>query len=288
VQSRDPRTPATGPGEHLGRLVAPRARQHGQKPFVTFSDAASGERTELGWATFENWTAKAANLLVEELELEPGDVLATDLGTHWTALVLQVAAWRAGVTVALPGAAGRADAVAFREDAGGALRDSAAPALVVGTGMAARMVGDPGSALPFAEEVLAFPDDFPDHAGGPDEPVLLTPGGARSSEDLTWQARALAGRAGLADAGRYLSAVPTDSEVGVVAAAVLALTTGSGVVLVARARGEGLAALARSERATALLLPSDLLGEVEAALSEDPEDDRPAVLDLGPAGGAAQ
>jgi uncharacterized protein (TIGR03089 family) len=272
VQSSDPRSHADIPIGHLGRLIAARAVTQGQRPFLTFTDGASGERTELGYGTFENWTAKAANLLVEELELTPGDVLVTDLGTHWTALVLQVAAWRAGVVVALPGAAGpgspgtggagpgspgtgAADARAYREGKEGP-RDGSVPNLVVGTGMAGRMVGDPGEAIPFGEEVLAFPDDFADHAGDPDEPVLLAPGGALSSADLLGGAARLATSAGLEAGGRYLSTVPADTAAGVLAGPVLALATGGGVVLATATAPEGLGRLAESERATALLVPA--------------------------------
>ena len=53
------------------------------RPLVTFYDHASGERTELSVATYANWVAKTASLLVDELDLERGQVLRVDLPTHW-------------------------------------------------------------------------------------------------------------------------------------------------------------------------------------------------------------
>jgi uncharacterized protein (TIGR03089 family) len=250
VHSRGTHSRQGGPSGHLGGLVLRRAREHGQRPFVTFVNGGSGERTELGCATFENWTAKAANLLVEELDLEPGTLLATALGTHWTALVLQVAAWRVGLVVGLPGSDGTPAAGAFREGEPA----PAEPAVVVGTGMAARLVGDPGTALPFAEEVLAFPDEFADHPGEDAEVVLAAADGVRTSADLLAEAAALAERAGLAPGDRWVSTVPTDTVGGVVAGPVLALHLGGGLVL---ATGEvDLPRLAEQERAVAVLVPA--------------------------------
>lgn len=254
---------------HLGRLVMAGARLRGQRPFVTFVDETTGERTELGWASLENWSAKAANLLVEELVLGPGDVLATDLGTHWTSLVLLVAAWRAGVILALPGAGAGASAWAVHE---GAPRPEG-PHLVTGRGMGGRMAGDPEPGLGFAEEVLAYPDLFDDHAGDADDPALLVPSAqgpvARSHRDLLQAARGLSERAGLRAGDRHLSAVPVDVEHGAVAAGALVLGLAGGVVLARGASPARLAGLAADERCRALVLDRS---------SEHPSTDLPVVV----------
>ena len=49
-----------------------------------------------------NWTAKAANLLVDELDVEPGDVVVLALPPHWRALYWALAAWSAGAVVVVP------------------------------------------------------------------------------------------------------------------------------------------------------------------------------------------
>src|SRR5262249_10238292 len=69
------------------------------RPLVTFYDDATGERIELSATTFGNWVAKTANLLVDELDAEPGDRIALDLPPHWQTAVWLFAAWSAGLHV---------------------------------------------------------------------------------------------------------------------------------------------------------------------------------------------
>jgi uncharacterized protein (TIGR03089 family) len=239
---------------HLGGLVRAVARAHGQRPFVTFTDGATGERTELGCATFENWAAKAANLLVEDLGLAPGDVLGVDLGSHWTTMVIHAAAWRAGVVLALPGA--WADAAAFAVREGSELCDEAAtgPRLVVGAGFGGRLTGPAGEAIPFGEEVLGFPDDFDDVVAGADAPALrVAPGDDRSHAALLGAAVDLAAEVGLRPGDRWASTVAAEDAEGLVAGLVLALGLGGGLVLVRSTEPDDLAALAGSERCSAVL-----------------------------------
>lgn len=58
-----------------------------------------GERIELSGAVLVNWVSKTTNLLVEELDAEPGTVVATDLPPHWRTLVWALSAWQAGAEV---------------------------------------------------------------------------------------------------------------------------------------------------------------------------------------------
>lgn len=80
-------------------LLAARLRSSPAQPLVTAYDDETGERTELSATTYANWVSKTANLLVEELDLEPGDVLLLDLPPHWLVPVFIGAAWTAGVVV---------------------------------------------------------------------------------------------------------------------------------------------------------------------------------------------
>lgn len=93
------------PMDDLAELLRDRLRAGGQRPLLTFVDGATGERTELGHATFENWTAKAANLLVDEHGVAPGSRVGLRLPDHWTTAVAAVATWRVGAAV-VPGDAG--------------------------------------------------------------------------------------------------------------------------------------------------------------------------------------
>lgn len=73
-------------------------------PRVTFYErtpgATQGERIELSGKVLLNWASKAANLLVEEFDVEPGSVVGVDLPlTHWRAVYWMLASWGAGATV---------------------------------------------------------------------------------------------------------------------------------------------------------------------------------------------
>ncbi|MBO9523838.1 MAG: TIGR03089 family protein [Nocardioidaceae bacterium] len=80
-------------------LQARLARDPGS-PFLTFYDDASGERTELSVTTYANWVSKSANLLADELMLDPGDAISIDLPPHWLGAVFLGATAAAGVEIA--------------------------------------------------------------------------------------------------------------------------------------------------------------------------------------------
>lgn len=65
-------------------------------PFLTFYDDATGERTELSYATTDNWVAKTANLIRDGLGAQPGDGVAVLLPPHWQTVVVTFAVWAAG------------------------------------------------------------------------------------------------------------------------------------------------------------------------------------------------
>ena len=69
------------------------------KPFLTYYDDDTGERTELSSATFANWVAKTANFLRDDRGVRPGDTVGLDLPDHWLTVILAFAAWRAGAHV---------------------------------------------------------------------------------------------------------------------------------------------------------------------------------------------
>lgn len=64
-----------------------------------------GGRVELSGRVLENWVAKTANLLVDDLGLMPGDHVLVDASLHWRTAVVIAAAWRLGAVVVLSGAA---------------------------------------------------------------------------------------------------------------------------------------------------------------------------------------
>jgi uncharacterized protein (TIGR03089 family) len=78
------------------RLLTSALRADPSGPFLTFYDDATGERIELSLTSLENWVAKTANLLVDELDLEPGEPVAVDLPPHWQTAVIVLAIGVAG------------------------------------------------------------------------------------------------------------------------------------------------------------------------------------------------
>ena len=69
------------------------------RPFVTYYDVVTGERTELSGTTTANWVAKTANLLVDELDAECATAIEIALPTHWLRTVWILATWAVGGTI---------------------------------------------------------------------------------------------------------------------------------------------------------------------------------------------
>lgn len=77
----------------VGSLGAP------AQPFITYYDAATGERVELSATTTANWVAKTSNFLVDDLDAEPGTRLRLAVPTHWESLVWILSAWNVGAVL---------------------------------------------------------------------------------------------------------------------------------------------------------------------------------------------
>lgn len=93
-------------------------RADATRPRITCYDDRTGERIELSAKVLANWVAKAANLLTEEFDAEPGTRVALALPPHWRTLYWALAVWRTGATVVLspPGAVTGADVVVTTAD----------------------------------------------------------------------------------------------------------------------------------------------------------------------------
>ena len=93
----------------MSELIAARlrhwVRDQGASPLLTYYDPERGERVELSGVSAANWVAKTSNLLVDELDVEPGDAveltLAQDRPGHWVSLVWMLACWQVGAVVSL-------------------------------------------------------------------------------------------------------------------------------------------------------------------------------------------
>ncbi|MCD0451178.1 TIGR03089 family protein [Actinocorallia sp. API 0066] len=140
-------------------------RGSAQRPLVTFYDDARGERVEFSRRTFDNWTAKTANLLVAGLDAQPGGKVVIDLPLHWQTAVWIFAAWWAGQEVVLGRAAVRAEeGLWVTDDPRGAPEW---PDEVVGLSLdalGAPLKDAPAWVTDYAVEVRAYGDRFAPYA----------------------------------------------------------------------------------------------------------------------------
>lgn len=140
-----------------------------------------GGRVELSGRVMENWVAKTANLLVDDLGLIPGDRILLDPSVHWRTAVVAVGAWRVGATVVLadsPTDEGTDTALAVTMAPEALASPGARAEPGFGTGSSDLMVlahpalamqletGQlPDGAIDFCAEIRAHADHYPD-AGG--------------------------------------------------------------------------------------------------------------------------
>lgn len=139
------------------------------------------ERVEFSGRVLENWVAKTANYLVDELDGEPCTVVALDLPLHWRSMVWLLATWAVGATAVTTGAANTIPAtaqvphiVATSDPAAAQLQlagQSPAPLVVAVAlpALAMRWAGElPPRTLDYSGDVRAHADVFfPDQQPSP-------------------------------------------------------------------------------------------------------------------------
>jgi uncharacterized protein (TIGR03089 family) len=239
---------AGGAFQSFAALAERQPGRYGDKPFLTWYDDARGQRVELSYKTFDNWVAKVANLLVDELDAGPGDRVAAVLVDHWQTAVVLAASWRAGAGVvavdpdagaaALAEALGGGVAAAFvREErvAEAAAVLAAGTALVALTAdLAGRSDHDLGAALNFTRVVPSMGDLFTAPADPEGDALRVVPAdGVATMGDLLGEAARLAGATGLGERDRVLSGLPLLTPVGAAAGLLAPFGSGAGVVLAA-------------------------------------------------------
>lgn len=69
------------------------------RPFVTFYDESTGERSELSVRSLANWVAKTHHLLGDELGLGRGDTAQLALPAHWISVPIVLGCLSAGLTL---------------------------------------------------------------------------------------------------------------------------------------------------------------------------------------------
>ena len=218
------------------------------RPLITFYDDATGERVELSAITAANWAAKAANLLRDECDVEPGTPVAVLLPAHWqTATVLLAGGGCGAEGGAEPAAAEWVLCDADRMD----LALAAAPAGgVVALSLDAFGAGIPGlpaGVVDFAPEVRLHGDDFVPDAPVPDTAAALA--GGTVSEVLA-DARSRAAALGIGPDARVLSTLDWTTLDGVGDGLLAVLAAGASLVQCRNADPAALDRRATAERAT--------------------------------------
>ncbi|MDI2132249.1 TIGR03089 family protein [Yinghuangia seranimata] len=173
-----PETPST--------LFQAALRSDATRPFTTFHDDATSERVELSVATFDNWVAKTANLIQDELAAEPGERVALLLPAHWQTQVWLMACWSVGLVVVPGGDPAGADLVVSGPDTLAAALDCEGQRVALSLRpMGARFAEPPAGFLDYAAEVAGHGDRFvPYAAPRPTDPALELGGRTYSGADV--------------------------------------------------------------------------------------------------------
>lgn len=181
-----PTAPARLPGDVAALLTA--LKREPGRPRLTWY-GPDGERVELSGHVLDNWVAKTANLLVEELDVGPGSTVALDLPVHWRTAVWALAAWRVGAGVVLGG--DQPVDVVVTDHPGDGSRSADAVVGVELSALARRFAGGlPAGAIDAASAVMTYADVL--GWAPPTDPaaVALPPDGPRFADLI---ARAAAG-----------------------------------------------------------------------------------------------
>jgi uncharacterized protein (TIGR03089 family) len=209
------------------------------RPFVTFYDEGSGERTELSVRSLANWVAKTHFLLTDELALDVGDRAYVDLPVHWIAVPVLLGCWTAGLQVVTdPDGA----AVAF---AAGTLASGPADTYAVALDSAARGFGvsPPSGTTDYVAAVRPQPDAWTTvhPPASPGDPAL----DGVSRADVVARAQARAGELGVAAGARVLTSRDDWLD-----ALVVPLAVAGSLVIVRNAGADVIARRAEQERVT--------------------------------------
>jgi uncharacterized protein (TIGR03089 family) len=229
-------------------------RDDAGRPLVTFYDLATGERVELSVATFDNWVAKIANLLADDLGREPGDRIAVHLPPHWQSTVVIVGAWRAGLVLELSGATADVTVVGPAPPPGA---DTSSGDVLM---YSLRPLGGPvleplpDGWLDFAVEVPPQPDVVIQPADVvPVAAASVSLSGPLSHGELLAQATTAASDLGLPTHGRLITDANPARASGLVPAFAAPLVVGGSVVIVANASADQRARIAEQEHAATAL-----------------------------------
>ncbi|GAA1971021.1 TIGR03089 family protein [Catenulispora subtropica] len=206
------------------------------RPFLTYYDDHTGERVELSYATTDNWVAKTANLIQDELALAPGDEVAILLPTHWQTPIWLLACWAAGVVASVgedPAAVERAAAVVAGPDSLGEALACRGERIA----LALRPLGAPFQQVPegftdYAAVAPSQPDAFTPYSPvEADAPALIADGQSWTQGEMVKDAVDAAARWNLTAGSRVLAGCGFASRPEIRAALTSELAAGASLVL---------------------------------------------------------
>jgi uncharacterized protein (TIGR03089 family) len=216
------------------------------RPFVTYYDEASGERSELSAKSLANWVAKTHHLLTDELGLGVGDRALIALPLHWISVPALLGCLTAGLALVPSGDADVAFVAPETLAAAGGACDvyAIAPSsAAVGFGGSA-----PAPALDYVTAVRPQEDKWPSvhMPATPDDPCL--PGRSRG------EVATRASDTGLAAGARVLATGTWTSVDDWIETLLAPIAVGGSLVVVANCADEAvLERRAQQERVTARL-----------------------------------
>lgn len=201
-------------------------------PMLTFRDLETGERMELSAASLGNAVAKTAGLLRDELDVEPGALVAVDLPLHWQRVVWLGACAATGAIFSPDSSASGADVLVTHRshlDQASGARETVIVSLAP-FGLPEQGETPPG-VIDAAVAMRSHPDTFvPYDVPEPSWPLLRTGDITLSQSDVMDRARSTLAARGVRGHERF-AVIDPDPE-----ADALALTgplvTGSAVLLV--------------------------------------------------------
>ena len=220
----------------------------GPGPLVTHYDDATGERVELSGVTTANWAAKAANLLRDECDVEPGTPVAVLLPAHWQTAAVLLAVWSCGAElVSDPSAAEWVLADADHLDAALAAEPGGGVVALSLDAFGKGLTGLPAGVVDFATEVRVHGDEFV-----PWDPVQgdAPAWDGATVDDVLAAARAAATDLGITAGDRVLSTRSWADADGIREGFLAVLAAGASLVQVANPDEQALDRRAATERCT--------------------------------------
>ena len=237
-------TAAIGRATSPSQLLAAVAGSDPTRPRLTWYDDAEGptrgERIELSGRVVATWTAKAASLLVDDLDVTRGDSVALHLPPHWRAVYWALATWTVGAVVREVPRGGRDHDVprvlVTDEPGDGTGADAVVAVSLAALARAWAGAGPlPEGATDEAADIGTHPDVFePYDPPEPDDDAIVLDDVTLAAGELLDRARALVAQQSWAPGARIGILTSTGDPLGPVLLAVLAAWSVDGSVVLVR------------------------------------------------------